>query len=91
MPVAQGVVAGVDKDVWTSYWREVMALRPGQVRDAILDFFDRRKSAAPATIAEIRAHAERILGNVPPSSVRSHLQLSKDFERVGRGAYIRKR
>lgn len=68
-----------------------MALRPGQVRDAIFDFFDRRKSAGPAKIAEIRAHVERMLGGVPSSSVRSYLQISKDFERVDRGAYIRKR
>jgi CRISPR/Cas system CMR subunit Cmr4 (Cas7 group RAMP superfamily) len=66
-----------------------MAHRPGQVRDAILDFFEKRGRKSTATTAEIRAHVERVIGPVPPSSVRSYLQIG-GFERVGRGEYRRK-
>jgi hypothetical protein len=66
-----------------------MALRPGQVRDAILDFFEQHKGAA-GSLQQIRAHVARVIGHdVPPSSVRSYLRLSDDFERVERGTYKR--
>lgn len=61
---------------------------PGQVRDAILDYFGHLKPPKIGTLAEIQAHVLNLLGgDVPPSSIRSYLQLSKDFERVGRGTY----
>ncbi len=61
---------------------------PGQVRDAILDYFKLRKSPKTGTLADIRAHVAKALGNdVPSSSIRSYLQLSKDFERTDRGTY----
>ncbi len=65
-----------------------MAYRPGQVRDAIYRFFETQKSKT-ANLAEIRAYVERVLGPVPPSSVRSYMQIGP-FERVGRGEYRRK-
>jgi len=68
-----------------------MALRPGQVRDAIFNYFDEHDGAV-GTLQDIRGHAQRLIGrDVPPSSVRSYLQLSKEFKRVGRGAYRRVR
>jgi hypothetical protein len=58
------------------------------VRDAILDYFKNRKPPKMGTLTEIRAHVQKLLGDdVPPSSIRSYLQLSKDFERTGRGTY----
>ncbi len=61
---------------------------PGQVRDAILDYFRIRKPPKTGTLTEIRAHVSKVLGDdVPSSSIRSYLQLSKDFERIDRGTY----
>lgn len=61
---------------------------PGQVRDAIVAFLSRKR--AEATVAEIHSAVEQQLGSkVPPSSVRSYLNLNATdvFQRVGRGQY----
>lgn len=62
--------------------------RPGQVRDAIVGYLERKKRAA--NVGEIRAAVEDELGGaVPASSVRSYLRLNtgKLFERTDRGQY----
>lgn len=63
-------------------------LQPGQVRDAILEFFHSLRGAE-ATTREIHAAVAKQLGpDVPPSSVRSYLQLNgTKFRRVARGKY----
>jgi site-specific DNA-methyltransferase (adenine-specific) len=60
--------------------------RPGEVRDAIIDFLRSRREA---TVAEIREAVAKRVGDVPSSSVRSYLNLNTPgvFERVGRGRY----
>jgi len=64
---------------------------PGEVRDAIMEVFKGGGSKKVLSLAEVRQGVERILGEpVPPSSVRSYLQLAEKrgtFERVGRGQY----
>lgn len=64
-----------------------MARSPGVVRDAIIAFMAEQES--PVTIAEIRKGVAEDLGDVPPSSVRSYLNLNCPtvFERTGRGQY----
>ncbi|WP_416192859.1 hypothetical protein [Nitrobacter sp. TKz-YC01] len=64
-----------------------MARSPGVVRDAIITFLAEQKN--PVTIAEIRNAIAKQLGEVPPSSVRSYLNLNCPalFERTGRGEY----
>ena len=60
--------------------------RPGQVRDAIIAFFQNHRGVA--SVAEIRKAVEQQLGEVPRSSVRSYLNLNpKIFERTDRGQY----
>lgn len=64
--------------------------RPGEVRDAILTAL--REAGRPMRVDEIRAEvADRLRGDVPPSSVRSYLNINcgpgRLFERVGRGQY----
>lgn len=64
-------------------------LRPGQVRDAILDFL-RGLGREDASVAEIEAAvSERIGRNVPRSSVRSYLNANTPslFLRTQRGRY----
>jgi hypothetical protein len=62
--------------------------RPGQVRDAIVEFLEEQR--AGARVSEIRAAVEaRLGGRVPSSSVRSYLRLNtgKLFDRTGYGRY----
>jgi site-specific DNA-methyltransferase (adenine-specific) len=63
-----------------------MARPPGTVRDAIMRYLSEAKEAS---ISEIRVAIAKEHGNVPSSSVRSYLNLnvSKFFERTGRGVY----
>ncbi len=62
---------------------------PGEVRDAIMEVF--KDSKKVLSVAEVRAGVWRILDeSVPPSSIRSYLQLavrSGVVERVERGQY----
>jgi predicted transcriptional regulator of viral defense system len=64
---------------------------PGEIRDAIMQVFKGGGSKKVLSLAQVRQGVERILdGSVPPSSVRSYLQLAEKrgvFERVGRGQY----
>src|SRR5712671_6578226 len=62
--------------------------KPGEVRDAIFDFF--QVAQREATVAEIReAVAEKFKGELAPSSVRSYLRLNtpQDFESPREGVY----
>jgi hypothetical protein len=62
--------------------------RPGEVRDAIVDYLRSHKEGG--TVAEILVGVEQSLGRtVPPSSVRSSLNLNNGdlFDRVGHGRY----
>lgn len=62
-------------------------LRPGAVRDAILQAF---KGTAALTVSELHESVNKQLGqDVARSSVRSYLNINtpKTFERVGRGSY----
>jgi hypothetical protein len=62
--------------------------RPGEVRDAIVGFLT--EVGRDASVAEIReAVGQRLSGNVPPSSIRSYLNLNTPtlFERTARGRY----
>lgn len=62
--------------------------RPGEVRNAIVDFL-KTKRGADAHIREIHQGVEERIGEVPSSSVRSYLNQDKSnmFERTGRGRY----
>lgn len=64
-----------------------MRRAPGKIRDCIVDYLSTR--VEPATTAEIHGAVTRRVGAVPPSSVRSYLNLNtpRVFERVGRGRY----
>jgi DNA modification methylase len=64
-----------------------MARAPGTIRDAIIDFLS--VADRDVTIAEVRQGTRAKLGDVPPSSVRSYLNLNvpEMFERTGRGRY----
>lgn len=63
-------------------------LQPGQVRDAILEFFNARRGAEASTKEIHSAVAKQLGTEVPPSSVRSYLQLNETkFRRVARGKY----
>jgi site-specific DNA-methyltransferase (adenine-specific) len=61
-------------------------LRPGQVRDAIVDVL---KAAHSASVSQIAQGVEQRIGPVPASSVRSYLQLNTPelFVRQERGQY----
>lgn len=65
-----------------------MKKRPGQVRDAIIEVL----SAHPrgATVAEIESGVEGLIGDTPPSSVRSYLRLNTPalFARMDRAQYV---
>jgi len=67
---------------------------PGQIRDAIVEFLERRPGK-PATVDEIHAACEAKLGGkIAASSIRSYLNLNTPgtFERVARATYrLRKR
>ena len=64
-----------------------MKRKPGEVRDAIVAFLNKRRE--PASLGEIRKAVDTELGTVSPSSVRSYLNLNegKLFRRTGRGCY----
>lgn len=61
---------------------------PGQVRDAIVESLDGRR--AGATIQQITDDVSRLIGDVPPSSIRSYLRLNTPtlFIRTERAQYI---
>lgn len=68
-----------------------MARAPGNIRDAIVSFLSRLDT--DASLHQINSSVTRQLGEVPPSSVRSYLNLNvpEIFERTGRGRYRLKR
>jgi DNA modification methylase len=61
--------------------------KPGEVRDAIVHVLEGR--AHGATLQQISSEVAGMLGSVPPSSVRSYLQLNTPevFARMERGQY----
>ena len=65
-----------------------MRRRPGEVRDAIVEVLEGRKGGA--TVQEISAGVVELIGEVPPSSVRSYLQLNTPalFARMDRAQYV---
>jgi hypothetical protein len=70
-----------------------MAHKPGNVRDAIAQYFEtieQKSNRQSARVAEIWANVDGSLGGVPRSSVRSYLQIGP-YESVGRGLYRRQR
>jgi site-specific DNA-methyltransferase (adenine-specific) len=64
-----------------------MRRRPGEVRDAIVQVLNERAGAA--SVKEIAEGVTNLIGNVPPSSVRSYLQLNTPvlFARMDRAQY----
>ncbi|MHB1217020.1 MAG: DNA-methyltransferase [Alphaproteobacteria bacterium] len=64
-----------------------MARAPGKIRDSIVEYL--AALGSEATVAEIHKAVARQIGAVPPSSVRSYLNLNtpETFERIGRGRY----
>jgi DNA modification methylase len=60
---------------------------PGVIRDSIIDYLS--VIGRDATLTEITRAVTSQLGDVPPSSVRSYLNLNvpEQFERTGRGRY----
>ncbi len=65
-----------------------MRRRPGEVRDAIVQVLSERASAA--SVKEIADGVTGLIGEVPPSSVRSYLQLNTPtlFARMDRAQYV---
>lgn len=65
-----------------------MRRRPGEVRDAIVRVLDRRGTGA--TVQQITHEVSSMIGEVPPSSVRSYLQLNTPelFARMDRAQYV---
>lgn len=61
--------------------------RPGEIRDAIVEVLESRPSGA--SVQEIGAEVARLIGDVPPSSVRSYLRLNTPelFARMDRAQY----
>lgn len=67
---------------------ESSRLRPGQVRDAIVDYLGSHPDGA--TVSEIYGAVRMVLGqDLKPSSIRSYLRLNANslFERMERGRY----
>ena len=64
-----------------------MRRRPGVVRDAIVEVLEGRASGA--TLQEITSEVVELIGDVPPSSVRSYLRLNTPalFARMDRAQY----
>jgi site-specific DNA-methyltransferase (adenine-specific) len=64
-----------------------MAWPPGIVRDSIIEYLS--TFGGEASVSEIGQAVAMQLGEVPPSSIRSYLNLNvpEVFERVGRGRY----
>lgn len=65
-----------------------MRKRPGEVRDAIVKVLEGRPRGA--SVAEITQQVATLIGEVPPSSVRSYLQLNTPqlFARMDRAQYV---
>src|SRR5215470_17062871 len=65
-----------------------MPRAPGSVRDAIIRYLS-AAGKKDASLAEIIEAVAKEIGEVPPSSVRSYLNLNvpDTFERTGRGTY----
>ncbi len=65
-----------------------MRRRPGEVRDAIVRVLSERAGAA--SVKEIADGVTGLIGDVPPSSVRSYLQLNTPtrFARMDRAQYV---
>jgi DNA modification methylase len=65
-----------------------MRRRPGQVRDAIVHVLEGRNEGV--ALQEIHEGVERLIGEVPASSIRSYLQLNTPalFARMDRAQYI---
>lgn len=61
--------------------------RPGEIRDAIVEVLEGRPGGA--SVQEIGAQVARLIGDVPPSSVRSYLRLNTPdlFARMDRAQY----
>ena len=64
-----------------------MRRKPGEVRDAIVNALEGRRSGA--TVAEITNEVAQMIGPVPPSSIRSYLRLNTPelFARTDRAQY----
>lgn len=64
-----------------------MRKRPGEVRDAIVQVLQDRPGGA--TVAEITQEVVELIGEVPPSSIRSYLRLNTPtvFARMDRAQY----
>ena len=64
-----------------------MRRRPGEVRDAIVQVLAARQQGA--SVSEIAAEVEQLIGDVPASSIRSYLQLNTPtlFARTSRAQY----
>jgi site-specific DNA-methyltransferase (adenine-specific) len=64
-----------------------MARAPGSIRDAILAYMS--TVTTEASVAQIRRAISAELGDVPPSSIRSYLNLNTPrlFVRLDRGIY----
>ena len=67
-----------------------MRRRPGEVRDAIVRVLDGRPAAA--SVQQITNAVVSLIGDVPPSSVRSYLRLNTPelFARMDRAQYVLK-
>ena len=65
-----------------------MRRRPGEVRDAIVQVLEGRSGGV--TVQEITSEVVEMIGDVPPSSVRSYLRLNTPalFARMDRAQYI---
>ena len=64
-----------------------MTVAPGLIRDSIVEYLS--TVGMDASLLEINAAVAAKLGNVPPSSIRSYLNLNipDTFARTGRGRY----
>jgi DNA modification methylase len=65
-----------------------MRRRPGEVRDAIVQVLEGRPNSA--SVQEITSGVAQLIGEVPPSSVRSYLRLNTPtlFARMDRAQYV---
>ena len=65
-----------------------MRRRPGEVRDAIVHVLEGRD--ASVSVQEITSEVIELIGDVPPSSVRSYLRLNTPalFSRMDRAQYV---
>ena len=65
-----------------------MRRRPGEVRDAIVQVLEAQPRGA--SVRDITDRVASLIGNVPPSSVRSYLRLNTPdlFARMDRAQYV---